>query len=77
MRIDQFLWCIRYYKSRTIATEACKKGNVKLNNKTYMRFGHCYGCQLEKERLKSALLNLPLSIKSKPNASAIFITNAS
>ena len=23
----------------------------KLNNKTYMRFGHCYGCQLEKERL--------------------------
>ena len=33
MRIDQFLWCIRYYKSRTLATEACKKGNVKLNNK--------------------------------------------
>ena len=33
MRIDQFLWCIRYYKSRTMATEACKKGNVKLNNK--------------------------------------------
>ena len=23
----------------------------KLNNKAYMRWGHCYGCQLEKERL--------------------------
>ena len=31
MRIDKFLWCIRYYKTRTIATEACKKGHVKIN----------------------------------------------
>ena len=23
----------------------------RLNNKSYMRWGHCYGCQLEKERL--------------------------
>ena len=23
----------------------------KLNSKAYMRWGHCYGCQLEKERL--------------------------
>ncbi len=31
MRIDKFLWCIRYYKTRNIATEACKKGHIKVN----------------------------------------------
>ena len=32
MRIDKYLWCLRYYKSRSIATQACKKGAVKINN---------------------------------------------
>lgn len=31
MRIDKYLWCIRYYKTRSIATEACKKGQVQIN----------------------------------------------
>ena len=31
MRIDKYLWCIRYYKTRTLATTACKKGQVKIN----------------------------------------------
>jgi ribosome-associated heat shock protein Hsp15 len=34
MRIDKYLWCTRYYKTRTIATEACKKGAVKINKET-------------------------------------------
>ena len=33
MRIDQFLWHIRFYKSRSLSTDACKKGKVKLNTK--------------------------------------------
>ncbi|MDO5105128.1 RNA-binding S4 domain-containing protein [Capnocytophaga sp.] len=31
MRIDKLLWCLRYFKTRNIATEACKKGHVRIN----------------------------------------------
>lgn len=31
MRIDKYLWSTRYYKTRNIASVACKKGQVKIN----------------------------------------------
>jgi ribosome-associated heat shock protein Hsp15 len=31
MRIDKYLWCVRYYKTRNMATEACKKNHVTVN----------------------------------------------
>ncbi|GGG30016.1 RNA-binding protein S4 [Dokdonia pacifica] len=33
MRVDKYLWCIRYFKTRSIATNACKKGQVKVHDK--------------------------------------------
>jgi len=32
MRIDQYLWAVRYFKSRSIATKACKKGLIRVND---------------------------------------------
>ena len=34
MRIDKFLWCTRYFKTRNVATNAVKNGHVRINGGT-------------------------------------------
>jgi len=31
MRIDKYLWCVRYYKTRNMVTEAAKKNQITVN----------------------------------------------
>lgn len=31
LRIDKYLWCIRIYKTRSLAAEACQRGKVRFH----------------------------------------------
>tara|TARA_R110002073_G_scaffold128999_3_gene275046 strand:- start:1511 stop:1885 length:375 start_codon:yes stop_codon:yes gene_type:complete len=46
MRIDKYLWCIRIFKTRNIATEACKKGHVKIDSSNVKPSKEVYGNEL-------------------------------
>lgn len=33
VRVDKWLWAVRLYKTRTAATDACKQGDIRLEDK--------------------------------------------
>lgn len=66
MRIDKYLWSVRYLKTRNMATQACKKGSVRVNGDIVKASRDVYPgdvITLRKEQIKYQLevLDIPLS----------------
>ncbi|MCK0125124.1 RNA-binding S4 domain-containing protein [Gelidibacter salicanalis] len=64
MRIDKFLWCVRYYKTRTIATEACKKGHIKINGQVAKPSREVF--PTDKVELRKNQINYQLTVNDIP-----------
>jgi ribosome-associated heat shock protein Hsp15 len=66
MRIDKYLWCVRYYKTRTLATTACKKGHVKINNDIAKPSREVY--QMDKIEFRKNQINYQFTINDIPTS---------
>lgn len=64
MRVDKFLWCVRYYKTRSIATEACKKSHVKVNGNVVKPSREIYA--LDKVELRKDQIQYQLIVNDIP-----------
>lgn len=66
MRIDKYLWSLRYYKTRSIATKAVKNGNARVNGDVVKPSRDVYpgdiiGLRKDQVHLNLEVLDLPPS----------------
>lgn len=66
MRIDKYLWCIRLFKTRSIATNACKKGQVRVNDAIVKPSRDVYAT--DKIKVRKNQINYSLTILDLPNS---------
>jgi len=66
MRIDKYLWCIRYFKTRSMATNACKKGQVKVNDQVVKPSREVYAT--DKIELRKDQINYIIMVNDIPQS---------
>lgn len=66
MRVDKYLWCARYFKTRSMATNACKTGKVKIKGNTIKPSREVYpGDQIQ---LRKNQINYVLDVLDLPDS---------
>jgi ribosome-associated heat shock protein Hsp15 len=66
MRVDKYLWCVRYYKSRNIATEACKQGKVRVNEQVVKPSREVYAT--DKISIRKNQINYQIEVLDLPKS---------
>jgi ribosome-associated heat shock protein Hsp15 len=66
MRIDKYLWCIRFYKTRSIATQACKKGAIRVNDTVIKASREVFPG--DKVRVRKNQINYSLTVLDTPKS---------
>ena len=66
MRVDKYLWSIRYFKTRSIATNACKKGHVKVNEQVAKASRDVY--PTDKIELRKDQINYVIVVNDLPES---------
>ena len=66
MRIDKFLWCIRYYKTRNVAAQAVKKGHEQINGSTAKPSREVY--PMDKITLRKDQIDYQLTVLDIPKS---------
>ncbi|MEX0290231.1 MAG: RNA-binding S4 domain-containing protein [Flavobacteriaceae bacterium] len=64
MRIDKYLWSTRYFKTRNMGTEACKKGQVQINGQTAKPSREVY--PMDKVKVRKNQLNYEFTVLDIP-----------
>ena len=55
LRLDKWLWCARFYRTRELAAAACEKGRIRINDFRVQKAG--------REVKPGDILTLPLADK--------------
>lgn len=66
MRVDKYLWCLRYFKTRSIATNAVKKGQIKVNDTVVKPSRNVYPMDII--QLRKNQINYVLQIMDLPES---------